>query len=103
MNLLQTVSPAGLRLTGEIDASNARLVERALREHGGHGPLHLDLSGISFCDVSGIRAIVSYARTRDSEHRLFLHGMPARLEKVMDVMGWVELPGLEFCACDLPA
>jgi anti-anti-sigma factor len=102
MNLVTTVSPVGLKLTGEIDATNAHLVDRALREHAQAGrPLHLDLSELSFCDVAGLRAVVSFAQRPGGDRRLVLHGMPAQIEKVMNVMGWAELPGLEFCACEV--
>ena len=102
MNVVTTVSPLGLKLTGEIDATSAHLVERALHEHApAIGLLHVDLSGLSFCDVAGIRALVSYAQELDGDRRLALHGMPAQIEKVMNVMGWAELPGLEFCACEV--
>ncbi len=102
MNVVTTVSPAGLKLTGEIDAGNAHLVERALLEHApGGGSLHVDLTELSFCDVAGIRALVSCAQTPEGNRRLILHGVPAQIERVMNVMGWAELPGLEFCACDL--
>jgi len=102
VNVVTTVSPVGLKLTGEIDATNAHLVERALREHArAGGPLHLDLSELSFCDVAGIRALVSYAQPLEGDRKLILHGMPAQIEKVMNVMGWSELPGLEFCGCEV--
>ena len=102
MNVVTTLSPAGLKLTGEIDAANAYLVGWALREHApASGSMHVDLGELSFCDVSGIREIVSYAETLDGDHRLVLHGVPLQIEKVMNVMGWAELPGLEFCACEL--
>ena len=102
MNFVTTLAPAGLKLTGEIDATNAHRVGSALCEHvPASGSLHLDVSEISFCDVSGIRAIVSYAESLDGDRKLVLHGIPAQLEKVINVMGWAELPGLEFCGCGL--
>src|SRR5579864_7158485 len=102
VNVVTTVSPVGLKLTGEIDATNAHLVELALLQQAPRtGSVHLDVTGLSFCDVAGIRALLSCARRLEGDRRLVLHGMPAQLEKVMNVMGWSELPGLEFCACDL--
>jgi anti-anti-sigma factor len=103
VHVVHTSSPVGLKLTGEIDASNVHLVRSALLEHRGDGPLHLDLSAVTFCDVGGVRAIVSYAGSRDCDYKLFLHGVPAQMEKLMNVMGWAELTGLEFCGCDLTA
>ena len=97
----QTASPQGLRLTGEIDASNVHVIQQALAAFGGRaGSLHVDLSELLFCDVSGIRALASYAESLGGGRRLALHGLPAQIEKVMIAVGWAELTGLEFCTCN---
>lgn len=103
VHVTRTAAPDGLRLTGEIDASNAHLVRDALAEFGARrgGSLHIDLSELLFCDVSGIRAIVSYAESLGHDRRLVLHGLPVQIEKVMNAVGWSELAGLEFCGCEL--
>jgi anti-anti-sigma factor len=95
----RTEAPWGLRFTGEIDVSNVDAVFEALRRHGASGELHLDLSRLLFCDVSGIRALVIHAARRGAARRLLLHGLPADIERVLDVVGWSEMPGLAFCAC----
>ena len=95
----RTEAPPGLRFTGEIDASNVDAVFDALRRHGAGGEVHLDLSRLLFCDVSGIRALVRHAAHRDGARRLLLHGLPAEIERVLDVVGWTEMPGLAFCGC----
>jgi anti-anti-sigma factor len=97
----RTEAPDGLRFAGEIDAANAADVEPALRSFHATGTLHLDLSTLLFCDVSGIRAMVSYAQGLDGERRLRLHGLPDQIERVLDVIGWGEMPGLEFCNCEM--
>jgi anti-anti-sigma factor len=95
----RTLAPPGLRFRGEIDASNVGAVRQALITQSQVADLHLDLTGLLFCDVSGIRALVAQAETRDIRHRLVLHGLPAQIEKVLNVVGWSELPGLAFCNC----
>lgn len=95
----RTEAPWGLRFAGEIDASNVDAVFEALRRDGAGGELHLDLSRLLFCDVSGIRALVTHAAHRDGARRLLLHGLPAEIERVLDVVGWSEMPGLAFCGC----
>lgn len=100
--MLQTRSPAGLKLTGEIDISNVDVMSQVLRDYADFDrPLHLDLSELLFCDVSGIRALVAYAQTVDNDRRLILHGLPVRIEKVLDALGWSETSGLEFCRCGI--
>lgn len=99
----RTQLPRGLRFTGEIDASNVGAVTDALHAYRGVGDLHLDMSWLSFCDVSGIRVLVASAERRDRRNRLILHGLPAQLRRVLDVVGWGELPGLGFCDCSRAA
>lgn len=96
----RTLAPPGLRFQGEIDASNVGAVRDALVTQSPATDLHLDLTGLLFCDVSGVRALVAQAETRDCRHRLVLHGLPAQIEKVLNVVGWSELPGLAFCSCE---
>ena len=49
---------------------------------------------LEFSDVSGIRAIVAAAEKARDHHRLILHGLPPLMRRVMDVVGWTELPTL---------
>ena len=60
----------------------------------GEGDLHIDLSYLEFCDVSGIRALVAAAESVSGRRRLVLHGLPPQLRTVMTVVGWTDLPGL---------
>lgn len=107
--MTRTEDPHGLRFAGEIDTSNVGAVSDVLRtfgpggQGGQGGQLHLDLSLLLFCDISGIRALVAHAAQRDGARRLLLHGLPAQIERVLDVVGWSEMPGLAFCACEAGA
>jgi anti-anti-sigma factor len=96
----RTSSPAGLRVTGEVDTSNSSSLADSIRTGfpDGEDP-HLDLSGLSFVDISGIRELVNLAREFGPDRRLLIHGLPAQLETVMQVTGWTDLPGLELCNC----
>jgi anti-anti-sigma factor len=97
----RTQAPAGLRFAGEIDSSNVETVNDALASYSNGADLHLDLSRLLFCDVSGIRALIAHAQGLDVEHRLVLHGLPEQIERVLEVVGWSELPGLTFCQCEM--
>ena len=95
-----TIPGNGLSLTGSIDLFNVDSVIEALASQlEGQGDLHLDLSQVEFCDVSGIRAVVSAAEKLDGDRSLVLHGLPPLLRKVMTVVGWGELPRLSVCKC----
>ena len=99
----RTEMPFGLRFAGEIDISNSDAVGQVLRAifPDGDSP-HLDLSRLSFCDVSGIRALVDAAADLDEGGRLMLDGassdrlvgaaepraVPVRSRPRMDQLRW---------------
>ena len=96
----RTETPLGLRFAGEIDMTNSDAVMRAVRiVLSESGDPHLDLSGLSFCDISGIRALVDAATELDDGRRMLLHGLPEQLQTVMRVTGWSDLPTLTLCSC----
>ena len=93
------LDPYGLTFTGEIDVTNCHAVAECLSTpFVGDGDVHLDVSGLIFCDISGIRAFVDAAAER-KERRLLLHGLPELLQTVMKVTGWADLPSLALCDC----
>lgn len=91
----------GLIIAGEIDESTYPCLVQALATVGGYGDVHVDLSAVEFCDLAGLRAIVTLAdpeRDGDRAQRVILHAMPARLQRVLQILGWDTLPGLTFDA-----
>ena len=96
----RTDEPPGLRFAGEIDTTNSNAVAESLRStFADAGDPHLDLTSLSFCDLSGIRALVEAAAELGDGRRLLLHGLPAQLQTVMRVTGWSSLPSLVLCDC----
>jgi anti-anti-sigma factor len=95
-----TVPASGLSFSGVLDIFNADSVAACLSSQlEGQGDLHIDLSKVEFCDVSGIRALVFAAESAGDGRRLVLHGLPPLLQKVMRVVGWGDLPTLALCGC----
>jgi anti-anti-sigma factor len=95
----RTVDPYGLTFSGEIDVTNCHAVAECMSmAFVGDGDLHLDVSGLIFCDISGIRAFVDTAGQQHGR-RLMLHGLPELLQTVMKVTGWADLPSLALCDC----
>jgi anti-anti-sigma factor len=95
-----TIPPNGLSFSGVLDIFNADSVASSLSSQmQGEGDLHIDLSNVEFCDVSGIRALVSAAEAAGGGRRMVLHGLPPLLQKVMTLVGWGELPTLDLCDC----
>ncbi|GAA5049529.1 anti-anti-sigma regulatory factor [Thermocatellispora tengchongensis] len=77
LRIVRDSAPLGrrVRFLGEIDASNASAVAEVLAEvtggvmggvmagaRGDAGPLTLDLSGLTFVDVAGVRALIRLCR-----------------------------------------
>ena len=91
----RTYEPVGLVFTGAIDLFNVESVAQSLSAAlNGEGDLHIDLSQLEFCDVSGIRALVTAAESVGGRRRLVLHGLAPQLRTVMTVVGWTDMPGL---------
>jgi anti-anti-sigma factor len=96
----RTTTPRGLRFAGEIDVTNSDAVGQSIGiGFGDAGDAHLDVGPLSFCDVSGIRALVEAALELGAGRRILLHGLPDQLERVMGVTGWSELGSLHLCHC----
>ena len=96
----RTNNPDGLRFAGEIDVTNSPAVGETVRVACGvNGNSHIDLTNLSFCDISGIRALVEAALEMRDGRRLLLHGLPEQLQTVMRVTGWSNLPSLSLCTC----
>ena len=95
----RTLEPYGLCFSGEIDITNSDAVPMVLSmAFVPNGEMHLDVSGLIFCDISGIRCFVDAAEAMD-RGRLLLHGLPALLQKVMNVTGWSDTNSLVICSC----
>jgi anti-anti-sigma factor len=93
-----------LALRGEIDLSNAERVSAALTQEAQRGgDLDLDLSGVLFCDLAGLRAILQASMGLADGHRLILQGMPAALHKTMEIAGWAPGPRLTIVPAAVPA
>ncbi len=59
LSINRTEGPSGaLQVAGELDAYTAGALEELLAGHGTTGDVRVDLSGVTFIDSTGIRAIV---------------------------------------------
>jgi ABC-type transporter Mla MlaB component len=95
LKILPTVDPPGLALVGDVDRSNVAAVAQALARIRGHaGDVHLDLSGLLFCDLGGLQVIVRASQALDAGRRLVLHGIPRQLERALEIVDWAPLPNL---------
>jgi hypothetical protein len=89
--------PEGLVLTGAADKTQYQVLAGALAGlpgRNGTGPpeLHLELSGLEFCDAAALHAMI--APVMDGTRRVVLHRPAAGLRALIRIAGWCELPGL---------
>jgi anti-anti-sigma regulatory factor len=91
----------GLIIAGEVDESGYPLLLQSLAALDHQGDLHIDLGGIEFCDLAGLRAIAWAGRLNENarpDRRVCLHAVPPQLRKIMHILGWDNRPGLAFDA-----
>jgi anti-anti-sigma factor len=92
---LQRVSAGGadlvctgsvVRVSGEVDRANAHLLARVLdfAARRGHG-VTVDLSGLRFIDLGGVRALVDVAVVMPPGQRLTLVSPPRILRRILDI------------------
>ncbi|PYF98354.1 anti-sigma B factor antagonist [Georgenia satyanarayanai] len=84
-----------LAVVGEIDLSTVPVLEAALSPLIAEGAtrIALDLSGVTFCDVSGLNRLLATRRTLDGlGSELVLHGPCPSLQLLLDVLD----PALEL-------
>lgn len=92
--------PPTLRLAGDIDEHTYAGLTEALATVAAAGErrIRVDLAGVSYCDIAGLRAIISLAAGRDDgraavEHLVLAH-LPGSLLTVLQILGWDDVPGL---------
>lgn len=99
LQIVPTMDPPGIALVGDVEASNVPAVARALAAlPPASGDVHLDLSGLLFCDLGGLQAIVRAAQALEPGRRLVLHGVPRQLERALEIVEWAPLANLSIAS-----
>jgi anti-sigma B factor antagonist len=76
-----------LRVSGEIDLSNAEELERAIERAAGDGQeVLLDLSGVTFIDSSGLHAIRRAAASANCGP-IVLVDAPSKVVRIIEIVG----------------
>jgi ABC-type transporter Mla MlaB component len=98
LRISRTGIPPALAIAGEIDESTYSGLVGTLEEQvNGHGEAHVNLADVTYCDLAGLRAILSLTRGDGSDHagrRLVLHEVPQHLMTTLQIIGWDATPGL---------
>ena len=92
--------PPTLHLAGDIDECTFTdlmdILARAAA--GGASRIHVDLADVEYCDVAGLRAIISLASGQGNapaavDEIVFTH-LPGPLQRVLRILGWDAAPGV---------
>jgi anti-anti-sigma regulatory factor len=106
LRITQGRDQAGLVIAGEIDESGYALLLQSLAALPPRGEVHIDLGHVEFCDLAGLRAILSVAEPASDAHlsrRLIVHAMPPQLSRILQILGWDAMPGVTSDPCPIPA
>ena len=93
LRVTPTRTPPGLAIAGEIDEDTYPGLVSQLGELARWPEIHLNLAGVTYCDLAGLRAIIRLASASHGRW-LVLHEVPPRLLTVLGIVGWDSTPGL---------
>lgn len=66
-----------IRVTGEVDLGNAQALERELQQRATNNHLILDLSGLVYLDLSGVRALEAVQAFCQAHNRVMVLANPS--------------------------
>jgi anti-anti-sigma factor len=99
LRVIRLYQPHGLRIEGVIDVQSHRHLREALESVAEtDGDVHLDLSGLEFLDLGGLRLLMNFARSRVGGQQVELAGLAPHLQQVITLVGWDDTPGLRLGA-----
>ncbi|MBT2398009.1 STAS domain-containing protein [Streptomyces sp. ISL-100] len=99
LRVVRTCRPDGLRVEGVVDVHGHQHLRTALEAvEQTDGDVQLDLSGLEFLDLGGLRLLMAFARSRAAGSQVELVGLAPHLREVISLVGWDETPGLRLGA-----
>jgi anti-anti-sigma factor len=102
-----TRPPPVLHLAGDIDEWTYPYLRQVLARAAAAGErrIRVDLADVRYCDVAGLRAIMSLASRQrcgsGTIDQIILEHLPAPLQQLARILGWDATPGviLDGCSC----
>jgi anti-anti-sigma regulatory factor len=93
-----TGNPRRLTITGEIDESSYPMLLVSLTTAGDR-EIHIDLGGVTYCDLAGLRAMIRLAEPGSGNRparRVVLHAVPPQFREILHILGWDAIPGIDL-------
>ncbi len=82
-----TPTHAAIRVSGELDIATAPLLQAAIDEaQAADVPVIVDLTATSFCDSTGMSAVLKAHKHQQDRHRAFVLVCPAHNREVTRVL-----------------
>ena len=95
--VLSADRPRTLRVTGELDIMQAPQVIETLSQMEGSGDIHLDLSGLTFMDCSGLRVLFYAAALVHGTGSVIVDALSPPVARVLQVSGVMDtIPNLRL-------
>lgn len=80
-----------ITVTGEIDMAGGPILEAAILQTEGEGPLVIDVRGVSFIDSSGLRSLLEASRrARSRDASLALRNVGPEVARLLEITGTTE-------------
>jgi anti-anti-sigma factor len=97
------IGKAGIKLAGEVDLATASQLSEALANIWIDSEVLLELSDLTFMDISGLGAILAFAKSRNGAGPLVLLNPPAAIERLFDLTCLEQHPKVEVRHTRSPA
>jgi anti-anti-sigma factor len=96
LEIEKTDEPRGLRLVGEVDASNVDALNDAIEKAlGSGGDFTLDLGGLAFMDSSGVQVLIRTAMRLQGQGKLILIQPGDVVRRILDLIPVTKLENVE--------
>ena len=85
-----------LKVSGEIDLSNADAFAEALELSGGNGGVTIDASDLQYLDSAGLRVLAAKARQlQEQGGKLIIESPTDPVYRVLEISGLDRIPSVE--------
>ena len=111
LRIMQLAAPGAVALAGEVDEDNCPGMATALEQlAAGAAELRIDLAGLAFCDLAGLRVLVGLTTPGAAaavsvpdgdgagRRQVVLDQVPRHLSALLGILGWDGTPGLRVIA-----